>query len=76
MAKKTQKTNYGANIKKLRIKLGLYQREFANLLGVSCPAISAYERNIIMPSLKVALEMERIAKENGLNLEINCFRKI
>ncbi|MBD0402951.1 helix-turn-helix domain-containing protein [Flammeovirga sp. EKP202] len=45
--------NYGERIKKIRLDLGLTQREFAKELGITQPYISAIEKNIKKPTFEI-----------------------
>ena len=50
----------------LRTRLGLSQRAFAALLGVSRRSVIYWERNIRLPSMLARLQMRVIARRHGL----------
>ncbi len=51
---------YAKNIKKLRIKAGLSQDEFARLLKVPQPNVNRWENGVITPSLKTIEKMAQV----------------
>lgn len=54
--------NIGENIKKLREKHGLTQRDVAGEIFISVQMLSAIETGIKQPSLNVALALARLFK--------------
>lgn len=57
---------FSKRIKEVRIKLGLTQKEFAEKIGVTAAALSAYEKNLKNPSIMVA---KKIANVYELSLD-------
>ncbi|MEJ2724279.1 MAG: helix-turn-helix domain-containing protein [Deltaproteobacteria bacterium] len=60
--------NLGMRLKELRMKRGLSQKEFADLVGVTPSTISQVESNLIYPSLPGLLKMAEI-----LSVEVSSF---
>lgn len=52
------------NTKQVRIKLGINQVEFANLLGVHPVTVSKWERSIVKPNAWQASIIDAIGKSN------------
>jgi transcriptional regulator with XRE-family HTH domain/archaellum biogenesis ATPase FlaH len=67
---KSQPGNFdiGLRVKELRIKRGLSQAEFAEVLGISRTTISQVEANIIYPSLPTLLKIAEV-----LSIHIGAF---
>lgn len=70
------KWNYSVDVSvaitKLRMELGLTQKQFAELVGMTQEAISRLESACCYPSIRT---LERIARKTGTDLIIE-FRKI
>ena len=48
-------------IKKIRVDMGLTQREFADKLGVTQASVASYESGRFKPSVKVKVLLARLA---------------
>jgi transcriptional regulator with XRE-family HTH domain len=60
---KTQKsieTDMGRRIKKLRMSLGLSQREFSDYLGIANNTLSKYESNDRTPGLEILIKLKKL----------------
>ncbi|MGU3525148.1 helix-turn-helix domain-containing protein [Enterobacteriaceae bacterium C23F] len=60
-------TRFGANIKKLRLELGLSQEAFADRCGLDRTYVSGIERGVRNPTLEVINVLA-----NGLGVEIRA----
>lgn len=60
---------FADRLKELRAKLGLTQKDFAEKIGVTAAALSAYENNIKNPSISVA---KRIADKYHVSIDWLC----
>ena len=60
---------FGQRIKQLRQELGLSQRDFAEKIGVTASALSAYEKGLKNPSVNVAIN---ISSEFKVSLDWLC----
>lgn len=60
---------FGQRIKQLRKELGLSQRDFAEKIGVTASALSAYEKGLKNPSVNVAMTM---ANQFDISLDWLC----
>lgn len=49
--------NFGKNLKRERMKKGYSQRELAEIVGITNPAICKYERNQRIPMVDVAFKL-------------------
>lgn len=61
----------GANLRELRNKHGLKQKDVANFLGISTAVYSTYETDVHEPSLSVVIGLAELYKttvDNILNL--------
>ncbi len=63
MSKKNQ--YFGPGFKRIRLALGLKQKEFAALLGISNPFISELESGIKNPNIPL---LARLAEEHNVNI--------
>lgn len=61
--------NYGKALIELRSKLDISQTEMANLLGVSYPSVNRWENNKAIPVKIVRVRIEKMCKENGIEIE-------
>lgn len=52
--------NFGANIKRERIKNGMSQAKLAELSGITAVALCRYERNQRIPMVDVAYEIATV----------------
>ncbi len=59
----------GNRIKLLRLALPMNQREFAQLIGISQPTLSCYEKGTALPSVEVLIG---IASRFGVSLDWLC----
>lgn len=61
------------NIKELRQKLGLSQKQFGEVLGVSKQSVSSYENGLTSPTFgKIAKAVETLRKQ-GHNISYDDF---
>ena len=60
---------FGQRIKQLRKELGLSQRDFAEKIGVTASALSAYEKGAKNPSVNVAID---VASQFNVSLDWLC----
>lgn len=60
-------------VKQIRRETGLNQPEFGELIGVTAPMVSFYERGVKTPIVKRARAMVLIAKTHGLDLTLDDF---
>lgn len=51
---------YTNHIKEYRVKMGLSQQEFGNIIGVSRQSVSQIERGTYSPSVDIALKMAEV----------------
>lgn len=58
--------DFGLQLKRLRIKKKLTQKQVGELIGVSKKAISGYERNVMTPSFKIVI---RLALLYGVSID-------
>lgn len=58
-------------LRELRQRLSMTQKEFANKLGITASALSAYEKNTVNPSLSIVL---KIAETFDVSLDWLCGR--
>ena len=68
--------NLGQKIKEQRIKKGLTQQEFAELLYVSDKTISSYECNRTVPDINMLFKISNILDINLYNLIDNNFNSL
>lgn len=62
------------NIKELRRKLGFTQMSFARALGMNQPIISLYEKGKRKPSYRTALNILKLARSRGLEINLEYIR--
>jgi transcriptional regulator with XRE-family HTH domain len=63
-------------IKNARYRLGLNQKEFANLININKSRISAYETGCRHPSFKTIRLIVDALKNHNINLEYSDFKEI
>jgi|APCry1669193181_1035450.scaffolds.fasta_scaffold427754_1 predicted transcriptional regulator len=63
-------------LKKIRYKLCMNQREFAQFLGVSATAIYQYETGKRQPSFPMIRRFVALLKKNDIQIEYSDLRKI
>lgn len=51
---------FGDNLKQARESRGISQVQFAELIGVSQPMVAQYELNTKIPSVVIAVNMEKV----------------
>lgn len=51
---------FGDNLKQARERIGIPQAQFAELIGVSQPMVAQYELNTKIPSVVIAVNMEKV----------------
>ena len=51
---------FGDNLKQARERIGIPQAQFAELIGVSQPMVAQYELNTKIPSVIIAVNMEKV----------------
>ena len=51
---------FGDNLKQARERLDISQTELAELIGVSQPMVAQYELNTKLPSVIIAVNMEKV----------------
>jgi transcriptional regulator with XRE-family HTH domain len=51
---------FGDNLKQARERCGISQVKFAELIGVSQPMVAQYELNTKIPSVIIAVNMEKV----------------
>ena len=66
-------TNWSKALIELRSKLNISQSELAGLLKVSYPSVSRWENNRAIPIKIVRVRIEKICKENNIELEVKCY---
>ncbi len=70
-------TKMGQELKKLRLKTGLKQKEVASLLGYSSPQfVSNWERGISSPPVKTLKQLAGIYKTNPEKLFVKLRKTI
>lgn len=52
----------GENLKQARERIGISQAQLAELVGVSQPMVAQYELNTKIPSVIVAVNIEKVLK--------------
>lgn len=60
---------FSERLKSLRLELNMTQKEFAERIGVTAAALSAYENNQKNPSIAVA---KRISEKFNISLDWLC----
>lgn len=60
---------FAVRLKELRTKLNITQKDFAEKIGVTAAALSAYENNVKNPSVSVA---KRIAENFSVSIDWLC----
>lgn len=60
---------FSERLKKLRNSLNITQKDFAEKIGITASALSAYENNLKNPSIAVA---KRIAETFGISIDWLC----
>lgn len=63
------KTEFSTQIKLIRTKRNLSQKRFGKKIAVSDKTVSAYERGLCTPSLKVLKRIQRVYKEELLPIK-------
>lgn len=61
--------NYQLLVLKLRKKLVLSQKEFADLLGVSFASINRWERGKHEPTIKIKRKIIELCKKNKIEID-------
>lgn len=61
---------YAVSIKKLRKKLLLTQREFAELLGVKLVTVSRWESGKFEPTMRVKRKLRELFEKNNIEIEV------
>jgi len=51
---------FGDNLKQARERIGIPQAQLAELIGVSQPMVAQYELNAKIPSVIIAVNMEKV----------------
>lgn len=60
---------FADRLKEYRTKMGITQKDFAEKIGITAAALSAYENNVKNPSISVA---KRIADTFGISIDWLC----
>jgi transcriptional regulator with XRE-family HTH domain len=62
--------NNGYVIKNLRLQMGLTQSQLASLIGCKQNTLSQYEHGLASPSIKLAKEIVRAAKDKKIKIKL------
>lgn len=63
--------NYAKTIKKLRNKLLLTQKEFADFLGVKLVTVSRWESGKFEPTMKTKRKLRDLFEKNYIEIEVS-----
>jgi transcriptional regulator with XRE-family HTH domain len=64
-----------SQIKKLREKMLVTQKELAEILHVSRVSIASYECGLTIPSFKIMRKLIELGEKNGVKIDANQFFK-
>lgn len=70
---------FGDNLKRERERCGISQVQFAELIGVSQPMVAQYELNTKIPSVIIAVNMEKVLNVSCRELveeRSNCMNEV